>query len=186
MENQFIPLPINPDLNRDLAAQVKIQLKPGFREEIEGKGTRNKSHRLQSRSLMRPTPVKNGKIVADPEEDDVISEMRSLTVRPTQNQYLGDSRALDRSQGLPHNTARMRSRGLEVENETKVDSVSVKTKRKLLKWLEDINLLRRKAVSIKEFPQFCRNGVIFFDLINKLAGREPVLKGIQRNPKNVT
>lgn len=27
---------------------------------------------------------------------------------------------------------------------------------------------------------------MFFDLINKLAGRNPILKGVQRTPKNIT
>jgi len=46
---------------------------------------RNRSHRLKSRSLLRPTPVKNYKISNEnaESEEDVISEMRSLTVRPT-------------------------------------------------------------------------------------------------------
>ena len=35
-----------------------------------------------------------------------------------------------------------------------------------------------------KLPKICRNGVIFFDLLNRLSGREEVLKGALRNPKN--
>lgn len=39
---------------------------------------------------------------------------------------------------------------------------------------------------MEDFPQYCWNGVIFFDLINKVSGKEAVLKGVVWNPKNVT
>lgn len=77
----------------------------------------------------------------------------------------------------------MTNKGLDADNDADVTAVDMKTKRRLLRWLEQINLIRRRAVSIDEFPQFCRNGVIFFDLVNKLNGRTPVLNGVQRNPK---
>jgi hypothetical protein len=171
VDHQFIPLPVQRSrgLNKDLNAEFKSHIEPQLNNFIP-----------KSRSLVRPTPVKNRKIIKDESEDDVISEMRSLTVRPThrenQNQSLTQT----------HNTARIKSRTLEMENEIIIDPVTMKTKRKLLKWLEDINLIRRKAVTIKDFAQFWRNGVIFFDLVNKLCGRNPLLKGIQRNPKNIT
>lgn len=39
---------------------------------------------------------------------------------------------------------------------------------------------------MKEFPQYCRNGVFFFDLVNKICGKNEALKGVQRTPKNMT
>lgn len=171
MDNQFIPLPVQGPsvLNKDLNNEFKANILP-----------KSNSLENKSRSLVRPTPVKNHKIIKDESEDDIVSEMRSLTVRPTYKD--------NQNQSLTHtqNTARMRTKTLEMENEIIVDPIKMKTKRKILKWLEDINLIRRKAVTIKEFPQFWRNGVIFFDLVNKLCGRNPVLKGIERNPKNIT
>lgn len=139
IDNQFIPLPVQGPsvLNKDLNNEFKTRTMP-----------KSSSFETKSRSLVRPTPVKNHKIIKDESEDDIISEMRSLTVRPTykdnQNQSLTQTQ----------NTARMRTRTLEMENEIVVDPVKMKTKRKILKWLEDINLIRRKAVTIKEFPQF--------------------------------
>ena len=35
---------------------------------------------------------------------------------------------------------------------------------------------------VANFPQFCRTGVIFGDLVNRLNGRNEVIKGIHRNP----
>ena len=64
--------------------------------------------------------------------------------------------------------------------------MDVACKRRILSWLGDIKLIREGVVSVADFPQYCRNGVIFFDLVNRLQGRNPVLKGANRNPKNVT
>ena len=33
---------------------------------------------------------------------------------------------------------------------------------------------------------YCKNGVFFFDLVNRLNGKAPIIKGVDRNPKNVT
>lgn len=33
---------------------------------------------------------------------------------------------------------------------------------------------------LKELPQYCRTGVFFADIINRVNGREPVIKGISR------
>lgn len=142
---------------------------------------RNQSHKFRSQSLLKPTPVKNYKIRNEraESEEDVISEMRSLTVRPT-------GRVLNNKNRKVQNTARLKSREFKEENEVNIALINPKSKVKLLKWLESINLIRKSAVSVKEFPQFCRNGVIFFDLVNKLGGREQVLKGVHRNPKNVS
>ena len=39
---------------------------------------------------------------------------------------------------------------------------------------------------LQDLPKFCRNGVLFGDLLNRLAGRDEVIKGIHRTPKNMT
>jgi hypothetical protein len=62
-------------------------------------------------------------------------------------------------------------------------------KAKILHWLiNDVRLL--KAMSEEQLyglkvnlPQYCRSGVMFADLINRLAGRDEVIKGIARNPQ---
>ena len=35
-------------------------------------------------------------------------------------------------------------------------------------------------------PDFCRNGVLFCDLLNRLHGRTAVITGIHRKPKNMS
>lgn len=181
VENQFIPQPIQGRNQTNLLGDEIKQYASTTRLKKK-KPTRNRTNAVKSKSLLRPTPVKDYKIVKDEaeSEEDIISEMRCLTVRPI------DKESQSKSFVSKNNTARMRSTGLEVQNDVQVSGVSMKTKRKLLRWLEEINLIRRKAVSIEAFPQFCRNGVIFFDLVNKLNGRTPILNGIQRNPKNIT
>jgi hypothetical protein len=184
IENQFIPRPIQPkntiNFNKNLAEGICENMESRFTNWVAKRQALNNNSQ-KSRSLHRPTPVKNYKVAKDNEsEEDVISEMRSLTVRPFNRDIQ------NKSFNTTHNTARMHSKELDVAVETRISGVSMKTKRKLLRWLEEINLIRKKAVAIKEFPQFCRNGVIFFDLINKLNGRTPILKGVHRSPKNIT
>ncbi len=53
------------------------------------------------------------------------------------------------------------------EEEPKVDP---RTKAKLLGWLEDISLIKKNAVDALVFPGYCRNGVLFSDLILRLEG----------------
>lgn len=55
--------------------------------------------------------------------------------------------------------------------------------------MNDVRLLRAmgddQMDNLKEnLPQYCRSGVMFADLINRIAGREDVIKGINRNPQN--
>jgi hypothetical protein len=66
----------------------------------------------------------------------------------------------------------------------------MKTKIKLIEWLSfEVKLLKSSNNNDKllnELPQYCRNGVFFFDLINRLNGKHEILKGVDRNPKNIT
>ena len=80
---------------------------------------------------------------------------------------------------------------LNVEkNEVEIHPVDEKTKNKLLKWLvDDIKLISNQVNPAKlllDLPKYCRNGVLFGDLINRLRGREEVVKGLNRTPKNMT
>lgn len=218
IENQFIPSPgnrtdipklskINDNLNNmnsksktlksetfadevrsNLVSKVEQFGKENIKTSLNLANTRNKPLKSKHKSLVRPTPVKNYKLLQnqDPEashsEDEVISEMRSLTVKPINK----ENQSFTYSFSTKGNTARARQQEIVNNNEVIVTEVSMKSKRRLIKWLEDINLIRRKAVSIQQFPQYCRNGVIFFDLVNKLQGKTQVLHGVQRNPKNIT
>jgi len=47
--------------------------------------------------------------------------------------------------------------------------------------LTEIGLIKKK-VEIDAFPRYCRNGVLFSDVLNLLAGRSLPIKGINRNP----
>lgn len=185
MEKQFVPLPIQANslvkLNKDLIEDMTINTEPP-QPKKQWQSSRNKYLKSKCKSLLRPTPIKNYKIAKEEceSEDDVISEMRWLTVRPIDRAEPHQTSLTTRNHSPTHNWATNQF------NDVEIWGVSMKTKRKILKWLEDINLIRRKAVAVHEFPQYWRNGVIFFDLVNKLSGRTPVLKGVQRNPKNIT
>ena len=192
ISDQFIPSPGGksglPNLRNQTiikekqSKDIKYNLNSKIESTLSNEDTRNRKIDTKHRSLMKPTPIKNHKLLSqkgDDSEDEVISEMRSLNVRPINK----DIHSL--SYTTRRNTARAKTISKDWDLEVIITEVEMKTKRKLIRWLEDINLIRRKAVGIKEFPQFCRNGVIFFDLVNKLQGRNPTLQGVQRNPKNI-
>ena len=59
-------------------------------------------------------------------------------------------------------------------------------KMKIIDWLSnEVRLLKPTPDNtqlIANFHQFCRTGVIFGDLINRLNGRNEIIKGMHRNP----
>jgi len=66
------------------------------------------------------------------------------------------------------------------------EKTNINTKHKIVEWLQNISLIRRNAVSIAEFPAYCRNGVLLYDLIARLEGKQTSLRNIDRNPKSQT
>lgn len=42
------------------------------------------------------------------------------------------------------------------------------------------------AVLEADLPKYCRNGVFFFDLVNRLGGRDKLIKGVDRSAKRIT
>jgi hypothetical protein len=59
-------------------------------------------------------------------------------------------------------------------------------KEKLIAWLEETGVVKKGSLNSAVLPELCRAGVILGDLINRLEGRNEVLRGIQRHPKNNT
>jgi hypothetical protein len=54
-------------------------------------------------------------------------------------------------------------------------------------WLQDIRLLKTNVKDLDtRLPSICRDGVIFFDVINRISGKEEVLHGALRKPKNTS
>ena len=71
-----------------------------------------------------------------------------------------------------------------------IQPVDEKTKFRLIRWLiDDVKLISNMVNSLKliqDLPKYCRNGVLFGDLVNRLRGRDEVIKGLHRAPKNMT
>jgi len=71
------------------------------------------------------------------------------------------------------------------EKEIVITPVPDDIKKKLLAWLYSIGLLKENIGGIeKKLPKVCRNGLIFIDIINRLEGRNEVIRGISRNSKS--
>lgn len=73
-------------------------------------------------------------------------------------------RLQQRSSEVQYSTSNIRSPQVQIEK------VPIKVKLKILQWLQDIQLIKEDAVTIAEFPSYCRNGVLFADLIQRLEG----------------
>ena len=65
--------------------------------------------------------------------------------------------------------------------------METKTKLKVLDWIaNEVKLVKYNQRLLEDLPLYCKNGVFLCDLANRLSGRSTTLKGIDRNPKNVT
>jgi hypothetical protein len=54
----------------------------------------------------------------------------------------------------------------------------------VLEWLYSIALLKENVPDLdRKLPKICKNGVIYFDLINRLEGKQSKLKGVIRKPR---
>lgn len=68
------------------------------------------------------------------------------------------------------------------EDRIVITPVNQEIKSKILDWLFSINLIKEHIPDLEwKLPKICRNGLIFSDLLNKLEGRQEVIKGIIRN-----
>ena len=71
---------------------------------------------------------------------------------------------------------------LETQCDIIVDPISEATVKKLMKWLVEISLIKEMPGIERKQPLICKNGELYFDLINRLE-REPAVKGFHRNSK---
>ena len=57
---------------------------------------------------------------------------------------------------------------------------------KLSQWLINLGIIKNKNLSINEVPNLFSNGVLFCDLLNRLAGKNEIIKGIIRKTNSKT
>eukprot|EP00347_Sterkiella_histriomuscorum_P018003 403347156 len=107
----------------------------------------------------------------DDEAEEIMSEMQTLKILPESKEV---------------GTTKHKQQTL-LQQEITIDPVDTKTQYKILDWLiQDVKLLKHNDKLISELPFYCKNGVFFCDLINRLNGKHAIIKGIDRNPKNMT
>jgi hypothetical protein len=56
----------------------------------------------------------------------------------------------------------------------------------MLKWLEDISFIKEKSIKPDELAPLLKSGYLIAKLINRLEGKNEVIKGTDYDPKNVT
>lgn len=72
-------------------------------------------------------------------------------------------------------------------SEIKIYPADPKTKLRVLEWLgNEVKLLKVNQRLLEDLPLYCKNGVFLCDLANRISGRANTIKGVDRNPKNVT
>lgn len=87
----------------------------------------------------------------------------------------------------PLSKERADSQKTQMLNEINITPVDTRVKQRVLEWLgSEVKLLKTNQRLIEDLPLYCKNGVFLCDLANRLSGRHGSLKGIDRNPKNVT
>ncbi|KAL4477777.1 hypothetical protein ABPG72_018951 [Tetrahymena utriculariae] len=64
-----------------------------------------------------------------------------------------------------------------------IETVSEKTRSKLLNWLNDIKLLKQIPNLDQKLHKICKDGIIFADIINLMEGKNQIIKGLERKPK---
>jgi hypothetical protein len=65
-----------------------------------------------------------------------------------------------------------------------MSAIPSEEKQATIAWLQEIRLLKANIKDLEtRLPSICKDGVIFFDGINRINGREEVLKGAIRKPK---
>ncbi|CDW89619.1 UNKNOWN [Stylonychia lemnae] len=123
---------------------------------------------LQRKEISRQQTFQNTQKPAS-DEDEIMNEMQTLNIQP-------ESKELGSNKNKPL-----------LLQEVKIDIIDIKTQYKVLDWLvQDVKLLKNNERLINELPLYCKNGVFFCDLINRLNGKHAIIKGIDRNPKNMT
>ena len=64
--------------------------------------------------------------------------------------------------------------------------VVVEIKLKIINWLHDLCLIKENNLNlVNDLPYICKDAVIFSDLINRINGKNEVIKGIYRLPCNI-
>ena len=117
--------------------------------------------------------------------DEVMSEMQTLNIRPVQTNENDEEVRRQIQTDREQNEDFL---GVSLPASIQAQVVDEALKQKIIGWLiNTVRLLKpmnekQQADLITNLPQYCRSGVMFADLINRLNGKNEVIKGINRNP----
>lgn len=129
------------------------------------------SHRKQSPSVTNLPQLKPDSHREIKHIPPIPTRRQTSTPEPTPNQHLEHE---DAPMALPR----------QIPYEAK--PVPESMKERLIGWLEESGVVKKGSLNSAVLPELCRAGVILSDLVNRLEGKNEVLRGIQRHPKNNT
>jgi hypothetical protein len=52
----------------------------------------------------------------------------------------------------------------------KTEKKNLFSEKEIINWLEDLNIIKPNFLKLEDLPNFCRDGVLFADIINRLEG----------------
>jgi hypothetical protein len=162
-----------------------------------GQGKLSESISLFQRSsdMFSPEPSRR------PAFDQEVEGLSAIKELP-EHTGAGDLRSVDSVES--YRKARTRSIGTAVRKKSKsktrraysqgggvvdIKRVSALVKKKIWTWLMDVQLIKESIPFsvLRKLPHLCREGVIYFDLLNRLEGvRHEIIKGCERNPRSST
>ncbi|CAD8138745.1 unnamed protein product [Paramecium octaurelia] len=158
---------------------------------------RSKPQNQSSDSISNLTPIKsnnkesyNQKLKQELQvlENQIVKEQQNLQqkkIRENKSKHSQESLSQHELVNQDFNQQQQQQQYQQQQQQLQ-NSVTSEQKQQLIDWLKQIRLIKSNAQGLEnKLPKICKNGVIFFDLINRLTGRDEVLKGALRNPKSV-
>lgn len=119
-----------------------------------------KSVQKRSENIMSEHPSTTERIKKEDYKKRANSMRKSNNISPKEKQRISFRQASQKAKKTEINMA------VPVH----IDKVQIRTKFKLLGWLHQIRLIKENAVTIAKFPDYCRNGVLFSDLVKRIEG----------------
>ncbi|CAD8140220.1 unnamed protein product [Paramecium pentaurelia] len=156
--------------------------------EYAENSNRSKPQNQSNDSISNLTPIKSNKESYNQKLKHELQVLENQIAKEQQNLLLKNNREnkskhIQESQSQHEVLNQDQNCNYQQEHQNLINS---EQKQQLIEWLKQIRLIKSNAQGLEnKLPKICKNGVIFFDLINRLTGRDEVLKGALRNPKSL-
>ncbi len=157
-----VPRQTQPSSRSAARTQKTTPVKPSVAGDTGKKSGRRTPSHVASSGKTSPMRKTSREPSVDATKRSGVSSVRNPSTR---RQSIGERENIS-----PARYTSTRSQRIVAAETAGIQKVPVKTRHRILGWLQDIRLIKERVVSIAEFPNYCRNGVLLFDLIARLEG----------------